>query len=79
MSQIENKVFQSTHLLSASYSPDSKTLAVTFTNGRSYYSTAPVEPKQWEELCKAGSPGNYFAVNIKPNWKGEEKISNAND
>ena len=56
--------FQSTALSSASYDPDSETLDITFTSGRSF-TYEGVSQKVFEELRDAPSPGSYFHSEIK--------------
>lgn len=69
-----SKVFQSTHLHSATYTPATHTLTIRFNNGRTYTnrSNHPVPLEVWMGLFKSGSPGNFFDRSIKPYWNGIE-------
>ena len=68
---------ESSHLKSAEYDPASRTLVVSFRNGRSYkYKKVP--RKFYDGLLAAPSAGEYFARNIRAVFAGtEEKRKNA--
>lgn len=73
------KVFQSTHLHSATFTPNPSgitgTLEIRFGNGRVYTNdpvNAPVPVRIWEGLQKTSSPGQYFDKYIKPYWAATE-------
>lgn len=52
-------------IASGRYDPDTRTLTLTFTSGKSYtYSV--VTPEMWEALCMAASKGKVFNTQIQP-------------
>jgi KTSC domain len=55
----------SSHLRSADYMPESKTLAVEFTNGHTYHYYL-VPPSTWEAFQKAESKGTFLNRHVKP-------------
>lgn len=73
------KVFQSSHIHSALYTPSTQSLQITFTNGRVYVSDpdVPVPADVWGEFTRTGSPGQFFDRAIKPYWGGQELILGA--
>jgi KTSC domain len=61
---MEMRPVRSTAISSAGYDPDIKRLEITFINGRTYtHDNVPAEV--FEELVGAGSPGRYYAQNVK--------------
>ncbi len=54
----------STNLQSAEYDPETRVLSITFKRGVSY-SYADVDEATYNSLLSAGSPGAYFAANIR--------------
>lgn len=59
--------FQSTALSRASYDPESQTLDITFTSGRSFtYESVP--ERVFEELRDAPSPGSFYHNNIRDRY-----------
>ena len=57
----------STMLSGASYDPDSETLDLTFTGGRTYtYESVP--QRVFEDLRDAPSPGSFYWSNIKDRY-----------
>jgi KTSC domain len=61
---METRPVRSTAIASAGYDPDIKRMEITFISGHSYtYDNVPAEV--FEELVGAGSPGQYYASNIK--------------
>ena len=55
---------RSSNLASCDYSPETRTLSVTFKGGGTY-SYADVDEATFNGLLSAASPGRYFAENIK--------------
>ena len=55
----------SSHLRSADYSPESKTLEVTFRNGHTYHYYL-VPSATWEAFQKAPSKGTFLNQHVKP-------------
>ncbi len=55
---------RSSNLASADYSPETRTLSITFKSG-SVYTYADVDEATYGELISAPSPGVYFAQQIK--------------
>jgi len=55
---------RSSNLASCDYSPETRTLSVTFKGGGTY-SYADVDEATYQGLLSAASPGRYFAENIK--------------
>ncbi len=55
---------RSSNLASADYSPETRTLSVTFKSG-STYSYADVDEATYQGLLSAASAGKYFAENIR--------------
>lgn len=60
------KVFQSSNLQQGQYDPLAQTLTLTFTSGVAYVYDR-IDPKTWEGLRDAVSPGSYFASTIRNN------------
>lgn len=59
--------FQSTALSRASYDPESQTLDITFTSGRSFTYEA-VPERVFAELRDAPSPGSFYHNNIRDRY-----------
>ncbi len=55
---------RSSNLASADYSPETRTLSITFKSG-SVYTYADVDEAAYQGLLAAPSPGKYFAENIR--------------
>ncbi len=55
---------RSSNLASADYSPETRTLSITFKSG-STYSYADVDQGTYDGLLSATSPGKYFSENIR--------------
>lgn len=61
---MQMRPLRSSAIAAAGYDPDSRTLEVEFTSGRSY--THPgVPPEVYAGLIGADSPGRYYSQNIK--------------
>src|SRR5258708_3042870 len=54
-------------VVSAGYEPETKTLELEFSSG-GIYSYEGVPEAEYEGLCRAQSPGHYFAVSIRANY-----------
>lgn len=59
-----SRPLRSSMIAAAGYDPDTRTLEIEFTSGRTY--THPgVPPHVYENLLAAESPGRYYNQNIK--------------
>lgn len=69
-----HKVFQSSHIHSATYDPAAHSLEIVFTNGRRYTNDPdmPVPVDVWNAFMVSGSPGIFFDTEIKQYWGGLE-------
>ena len=67
---MEQKVFQSGHLQSGSFDPETGTMTITFANGQTYIGK-DVPPVMWKGLSQATSPGSFFHSSLKPMIKFE--------
>lgn len=63
---------ESSLVLGGSYDPDTQTLTVEFTSGRSYIYVG-VAQKTWEALAAAESKGKAFNSLVRPFILGREK------
>lgn len=67
---IEMKEVKSSNIQRVGYDPLEKTMRVQFSSGTAFvYKDVPRET--FDNLRSAKSIGNYFAQNIRPNFKGE--------
>ena len=62
----DKKVFQSSNIHSAKYSPSDRTLSVEFGDGSEY--SHQVSPKLWDDFKDAKSPGSFYHSTIRPNF-----------
>lgn len=69
-SNVEKKVFQSTHIAHAEYNSIQKSLTIRYHNGSTYTSTNPVHGATWDAFKKAPSAGQFYRNNIHPKWGG---------
>lgn len=76
---VQTKVFQSSHIHSATYDPNTQSLQIRFATGRIYVSPTenedfpvPVPANVWAAFIISGSPGRFFDREIKPFWEGVE-------
>lgn len=67
----EHKVFQSNHIHSASYSYMDRTLSVKFGKEQVEYK-GNVGPDLWDKFKHAQSPGQFYALVVRPNFRMEK-------
>lgn len=65
------RVLQSHHLQSFDYDPLTKSLDITFVNGKVYRYRGVSELEVFN-LTRTTSPGRYFHARIKGNYQGEQ-------
>jgi len=67
MAKTEFKAVISSNILGIAYDEDTQTMQVEFTNGGVYkYDDVPQEV--YEDFLNAGSPGSFFANDIKGSY-----------
>lgn len=62
---MEQKVFQSRHLQSGTYDPQTRAMTLTFANGQTYVAK-DVPPSLWAGIKQSPSPGSFYHNIVKP-------------